>query len=163
MEREPCSIYRFDCANRITFNTGDLHKPAHRITGQAKIMFHPDFGRLCHLLRICAPDRRKTASRHRTGHANFALAAHLRPRYRGALFIKQSNPACREEELSDILREAIFARAIMFNHRRNNARCAISRRGDDLSPARIFFIHRHGVNIEPVKKLLAFIGHRRAM
>ena len=45
---------------------------------------------------------------------------------------------------------AVAVVAVVAQHRRRHARRAIGRRGDDLAARRIFLIHGHGVDAEPV-------------
>ena len=51
----------------------------------------------------------------------------------------------------------------MAQYGRDDARRAVGGRGHHLPAICIFFIHRHGIDIKPIKKLLTFIGQWPAM
>ena len=115
-------------------------------------MLHANFSSVFNLLRRTAHDSRQASRSHGTGYAHLALATHLGATDRGIFFVQQANgPGC-QQKIPNARPGCPGAKAVVIvHHRRHDARCPIGRRSDNPPACRIFFIHRHRVDIDEIK------------
>jgi hypothetical protein len=84
-------IDRFDRRDGIALDTRHLHQPAHRVAGQAQVVFQADFCGVAQLLRRRAEDLRQPRRRHGAGRTDLTLAAHFGAGDRGVLFAQNAD------------------------------------------------------------------------
>src|ERR1700722_17731375 len=82
---------RLDCTHGVSFNTGNLHETADRITCQSQIVLHPNFCCIFNLFICAAKCGGQSSCSHRCCHAHFSLASHLCCRKRGSFFVKNAD------------------------------------------------------------------------
>src|SRR3546814_1805726 len=131
--RDAARVDRLDRAHRVALDARDLDEAANGITGQAEIMLHADLGRVLDLRVGAAQGRRQPRRRHRAGDADLALAADLGARDAGVALVERADRARREQEGPHPCIIAALAPPTKADHRRDNYRPAIVRRGDALS------------------------------
>jgi hypothetical protein len=83
----------------VALDAGDLHQPAHRVAGQAQVVFHADLGGVLHLCRRAAQHRAQRTGGHAAGHAHLALAADLGAADAGVFLVEQADGRGGEQEV----------------------------------------------------------------
>ena len=117
-------------------------------------MLHADLGGILDLVIIGAHGGGQRRSRHRTGHADLALAAGLGAGDGGILLVERADGRGGEEET--LQRFLVVRVAVIFveiaGHGRDDAGRAIGRCGDDAAAGGVFLVHRHRPQIDPVHR-----------
>ena len=99
-----------------------------------------------------AERRREPAGGHGAGHAHFTLTSNLRPADGGILLVKDADGGRSEEEAHHAFMIGIGNKAVIVEgHGRNHSGSAIGGRGDHTPARGVLFIHRHGVDGDPVE------------
>src|SRR5438445_3368274 len=106
------------------------------------MVFDTDFGGVFDLFVAAAKRGDQTRRSHRTGHADFALAADLGTGDRGIAFAQHADRGRTEQEVAHTLhriaRIAVFD--VVAQHGRNDAGRTIGRRRDDPATGGVFFV-----------------------
>ena len=79
VHRQLRSVDRLYGPHRVALNARYLHQPTNRVTGEAQIVFHADFGRLFYIVIGATQRCREATCGHRTRNADFTLTTHLGP------------------------------------------------------------------------------------
>src|SRR6185437_14558636 len=101
--RHALRVDGLDRAHRIALDAWNLHQAADRIAGEAEVVFHADLGRVLDLAHAAAQRRGERARGHRTGHADFALAADFGAADRGVFLVENADRTGGEQEIDHAL------------------------------------------------------------
>ena len=113
-------------------------------------MFHGHLGGIFHLFRCTADNFGVCTCRHRTCHADFALATNVRTRNRRIGFIQNTDGAGSQQEVFDTRLVGVRIKFTeIVQDGRNNACRAVGRCGYDTAAGGVFFIDRHSIHHRP--------------
>ncbi|MNM96166.1 hypothetical protein D3C81_1086340 [compost metagenome] len=115
-------------------------------------MFHADFGSVLHLLHGAAHHLAQRTSGHRAGHADLALAAYFGAGDGGVFLVQDADGRGGEQKPHHpVLVGSRYEAHVVMQHRRDNARRAVGRRGDHTPAVGVFLVHRQGIEVDPVE------------
>ena len=115
------------------------------------MVFQRDFRRVLDLLRRAAENRAQSRGGHRGRGSDLGLAAAFRSGNRGVALDDAADGRGDKKEIGDLI--APRGRHVVeeiLDRRGNDARRSVGRRGHDLTSARVFLVHRHCVDRNPV-------------
>ena len=123
-------------------------------------MFHADLSRVFHLLRAAAHHCGQAGGGHRAGHTDLALAADFGTADRGVQLVQHADRGCGHQEvihaalrLTGLIAagEGRNKAVAVMQHRRNHPGGAIGGCRHDPATRSVFFIHRKGVDVDPIQ------------
>ncbi|MNS64103.1 hypothetical protein D3C72_972190 [compost metagenome] len=115
-------------------------------------MLHADFRSVLDLLHAAAKHFAQRTGRHRTGHADFTLAADFSAGDRCVLLVENADGRSGQQKPYD----AVVIRAwdkthVVMQHRWNDPRRAVGGGSDHTSAIGVFFVDRQSVEVDPVE------------